>query len=121
MATQSNLTPHIQDLVTRIELASENVALGEREHALALTPYEKQKLLAVTKNLTAKLEGPETATWKVVFGVYASFSDMYFLFGVLMNLQRFGEKGLVQHMLKFVLQTAPSTCLSSVRIQDANL
>ena len=117
MDSHSNLTPHIQDLVTRIH----NVSLGEKDHALALTPYEKQKLLAVTKSLTAKLEGPETAIWKVIFGVYASFSHMYFLFGVLMNLRRFGEKGYVQRMLNFVLQTAPSTCLSSVRIQDANL
>ena len=121
MDSHSNLTPQIQDLVASIQQASDNVSLGEREHALALTPYEKQKLLAATKNLTAKLEGPETATWKVIFGVYASFIYMYFLFGVLMSLQRFGEKFYVQHMLNFVFQTAPSTCLSSVRIQNANL
>ena len=87
MDSHSNLTPQIQDLVTSIQQASDNISLGEREPALALTPYEKQKLLAVTKNLTAKLEGPETATWKVIFGVYASFSHIYFLFRVLMNLQ----------------------------------
>lgn len=121
MDSHSNLTPQVQDLVTSIQQASDNVSLGEREHALALTPHEKQKLLAVTKNLTAKLEGPETATWKVIFGVYASFSHMYFLFGIVMNLQRFGERCYVQDMLNSVFQTAHGTCLSSVRISNANL
>ena len=90
MDSHSNLTLQVQNLVASIQQASDYVSLGEREHALALTPYEKQKLLATTKDLTAKLEGPETVTWKVIFGVYASFSDIYFLFGVLMDLQRFG-------------------------------
>ena len=67
MDSHSNLTPQIQDLVASIQQVSDNASLGE--HAPALTPYEKQKLLAVTKNLTEKLEGPETATWKVIFGV----------------------------------------------------
>ena len=69
MDSHSNPTPQIQDLIASIQQASDKVSLGEREPALALTPYEKQKLLAVTKNLTAKLEGPETATCKVIFGV----------------------------------------------------
>ena len=72
MDSHKSLNPQIQDLVASIQQASDNVTLSEREHALAVTPYEKQKLLAVTKNLTAKLEGPETAIWKVIFGVYAS-------------------------------------------------
>ena len=69
MAASSSANPGIRDLITRIELASENVSQGNQEHALTLTPYEKQKLLAVTKNLTEKLEGPDTTVAKVVFGV----------------------------------------------------
>ena len=120
MDSHCDMTPQIEDLVISIQQASDNVSLGEREHALALTPYEKQKLLAATKNLTAKLEGPETAMWKVIFGVYASFSHMDFLFAVLINFRRFGEISYVQHMLNLVFRTAPSTCLSPVRIQNAH-
>ena len=68
MAASSSANAGIQDLITRIELASENVSQGTQEHALNLTPYEKKRLLAVTKYLTEKLEGPEPTIWKVVFG-----------------------------------------------------
>ena len=70
MASHSTLSSHVQDLVSRIELASENVSAGKKDRALTFTPYEKQKLLAAAKDLTAKLEGPETTIWKIVFGVH---------------------------------------------------
>ena len=69
MATDSSSVPGIRDLISSIELASENVSRANKENVLILAPYEKQKLLSVTKNLTGKLEGPDTAIWKVVFGV----------------------------------------------------
>lgn len=70
MASLGTLNPHIQDLVSRMELASENLSPGKKDHAPTLTLYEKQKLLNATKDLTAKLEGSETAIWKIVFGVH---------------------------------------------------
>ena len=69
MSTDSSSVPGIRDLISTIQLASENVSQANKENALTLAPYEKRKLLAVTKNLTEKLEGPDTAIWKVVFGV----------------------------------------------------
>ena len=72
MAASSSTNPGIQDLITRMELTSEKISQGSQEHALTLTPYQKQKLLAVTKTLTEKLEGPEPTIWKVVFGVRSS-------------------------------------------------
>lgn len=62
----------IQDLITRIELASENIARGNKEYSPTLTPHEGQKLLAATRNLIEKLEGPDTAIWKIIFGVKLS-------------------------------------------------
>ena len=63
----SNL--EVQDLITRLERASENVK--------DLTRHEAQKLLAATRNLTAQLEGPETAIWKILFGVKLSSLILY--------------------------------------------
>ena len=60
MAANSSANLGIKDLVTRIELASENVSQA------------KQELLDVSKKLTEKLESPDTTIWKVVFGVRSS-------------------------------------------------
>lgn len=120
MAASSSVNPGIRDLITRIELASENVSQGNQEHALTLTPYEKRKLLAATNNLTEKLEGPDTTIWKVVFGVRSSHIVICAPHrGASMNLQYFPR--CFSHVLNIHLQTAPSACVSSVSIQDANL
>ena len=91
MATDSSSFPGIRDLISSIELASENVSRANKENVLILAPYEKQKLLAVTKNLTEKLEGPDTAIWKVLFGVRPSSCHSCFHRGASMDLQYFGR------------------------------
>ena len=70
-----NMTPHsstrsnIQDLVSRIELVTESLEEGNLEPPYTLMPHEERKLLSAIRNLAGKLEGSDTTTWKIIFGV----------------------------------------------------
>jgi len=62
MATVKDVTISLTDLTSRLSQTPPSDPSSP-------TPEDRKELLAAAKGLVATLEGPEVATWRVVYGV----------------------------------------------------